>query len=517
MPILARRRGRLNLRGPVAVGRNVGYNLAGQALIMVLGFVAVKFQFSRLGADAFGIILFAQTLSIVLAGVLELGISATIVREVSAHWHDEPGYVVKLLRSAASIYWGGFLVLSGLTIAGAPFLVTHWIHLQTLDASTAIWMVRVLGVAALTALPRSLYANLFRGLQRMAVNNGVDVGAVVVQQLGVALILAFAGRIVPCVGWLALAYVLWLLAYLPAVIRVVPWIALLPGFDRAAVRRTARFSSLMTVITTLAMVHTQADKVAVSKLLPVSALGSYGFASTIVLRATLVANAVAEAALPSFSALNHRADRSGLQAQYRRLQAFVTLSTPALFALIAYFSLPLFTLLFNSRVAASLWLPVALLCLGQYMNGTLAVPNVFSIAVGQPQISARLNFVALFTVLPLTVVFVTAFGLTGAGLSWVAYHIFAYAYFVPSVCRQSLRISPIAWYRETGKVLALVAATYGAIWLFLSGLGATSIPVLLAGFFIASLGFSLGAYLLLREEIATLLGGERPIEGSRAA
>ncbi len=517
MPFLARLQGRLNRRRPVAVGRNVAYNLAGQALIMVLGFIAVKFQFSRLGADAFGLILFAQTLSIVLAGLLELGISATIVREVSAHLHDEPGYVVSLLRSATAIYWGGFLALSGLVIAGAPFLVAHWVHLQSLDAPTAVWIVRLLGVAALTALPRSLYSNLFRGLQRMAVNNGVDVGAVVIQQLGVALILSFGGRIIPCVEWLALSYVIWVFAYLPVAIRVVPWRALLPGLDIPAVRRTARFSSLMTVITTLAMVHTQADKVAVSKLLPVSALGSYGFASAIVLRATLVANAVTEAALPSLSALNHRADRSGLHAQYRRLQALVTLSTPALFALIAFFSLPLFTLLFNAGVATSLWAPVALLCLGQYMNGTLAVPNVFSIAVGRPQISARLNFVALFTVLPLTIVFVSAFGLTGAGLSWVSYHVFAYAYFVPPVCRTCLLISPIAWYRETGRVLALIAATYGAVWLSLTWLGLTSTPLLLAGFALASAGFVLGAWLFLRREIDTLLRGESLIEGWRAA
>src|SRR5207248_5915560 len=86
---------------------------------------------------------------------------------------------------------------------------------------------------------------------------------------------------------------------------------------------------------------------------------------------------------------------------------------------ISFAALPLFSYLFNPSAAHLLLLPTALLCLGWYMNGTLNVPYVFSLAAGKPEISSRSNFLALFIVLPITFVLVLTLGLTGAALSWV--------------------------------------------------------------------------------------------------
>jgi len=48
---------------------NILWNLAGQAVLLAVGLLAVRFVFRQLGADAFGLILFAQTASFVLMGV----------------------------------------------------------------------------------------------------------------------------------------------------------------------------------------------------------------------------------------------------------------------------------------------------------------------------------------------------------------------------------------------------------------------------------------------------------------
>src|ERR1700738_3379232 len=95
------------------VGRNVLYNFAGQSLLLLLGLVAVRFVFRQLGADALGIIYTAATVSAVLSGVLELGISATIVREVAANIVSDPVYVRHLIRTGSALYWLVY-VLGGL-------------------------------------------------------------------------------------------------------------------------------------------------------------------------------------------------------------------------------------------------------------------------------------------------------------------------------------------------------------------------------------------------------------------
>jgi len=103
--------------------KNIIYNVMGQGLVLLLGFIGVKFIFGRLGADAFGIIYFNLVLAGVLTTALELGVLATTVREVSAHHASEPRYVEQLIRTASIFYWGvGAALYIGVFLA-APVLV----------------------------------------------------------------------------------------------------------------------------------------------------------------------------------------------------------------------------------------------------------------------------------------------------------------------------------------------------------------------------------------------------------
>ncbi|TMD07234.1 MAG: hypothetical protein E6J01_06420, partial [Chloroflexi bacterium] len=169
--------------------RNIIYNVAGQGLVLVLSLVAVRFIFRRLGDDVFGIIFFNLVLTTVLASALELGISATIVREVSSFFDKDRGYVNALVRTATVLYWGLGVVLVVLIWLTAPLLVTHWVNLKSLDAGTAATTLRILSATTLVALPKALYTSIFRGRQMMALNNAIDVGTAAAQQAGILLLL----------------------------------------------------------------------------------------------------------------------------------------------------------------------------------------------------------------------------------------------------------------------------------------------------------------------------------------
>src|SRR5436309_9560452 len=112
--------------------RNVIYNTAGQAAILVISVVAVRYIFRGLGDDAFGIIVFNIVLTTVLSSALELGISATIVRQVSSHFETDRAYVTELMRTSALLYWSfGILLFIAVWIT-APLLVTHWVNLRSM-------------------------------------------------------------------------------------------------------------------------------------------------------------------------------------------------------------------------------------------------------------------------------------------------------------------------------------------------------------------------------------------------
>ena len=483
------------------LSKNIMYNLLGQGLLLLLGFVAVKYIFNQLGEDALGIIYFTLTMNAVLCAVLEMGICSTMVREVSSHFQDEPTYIRDLIRTASLFYWVAYVLLAIGIYWGAPVLVEKWINLKTMDAATATRMLQILGLSALVTLPRSLYASLFRGLQRMEFNNIIDVAISALQQFGTVVILAFGGGLFQVVYWFAVCFALSILTYLFVSVRFFSWQTFIPGYSSTVIRRNLGFSSNMMSISILAMIHTQADKVIVSKLLPIGTFGFYGFASGAVSKATLVTGSIAQAAFPSFSALFQGGDRAGMMAQYRKLHDLLCFATVPFFAAFPFVVLPLFSYLFNREVAQTLLVPITFLCVGYYMNATLNVPYVFSLAVGKPEISTRSNFYALFIVLPVTGFLIYFFGLPGAGFSWVFYHLFAYSYVVPRICSECLNIRVMAWYKHILRIAVLTISTYGFAWIFVIFVGVYTVQFLILVYLGISFVFMIGAYQLIGEEL----------------
>lgn len=487
------------------LSKNILYNLFGQGLLLILGFVAVKYIFKQLGEDALGIIYFALTVNAVLCAVLEMGICSTTVREVSAHFNDEPGYIRNLIQTASLFFWGAFVLLAGIIYFVAPTLVDKWINLKTIDAATATQVLRILGISALFALPRSLYASLFRGLQRMEFNNLIDVTNSALYQFVIIIILAIGGGLLSVVYWVAVSFGIGLLCYLFAASWFFPWQAFIPGFSTIVVKKNLHYSSNMMSISLLAMVHMQSDKIIMSKLLPVGLFGFYGFAYNAASKATLLTNAVAQAAFPSFSSLFKMGGRDSMMAQYLKLQDLLCFGAAPIFGMIPFAVLPMFGFVFNPDVAKMMLLPITFLAIGFYMNGTLNVPYVFSLAVGKPEISVRSNFLALFIVLPVTGLLIYFFGLTGAGFSWIFYHLFLYSYAVPRICSECLCIPVWKWYWHIFKIFGLIILTYGVGWIFLGFIGSYFILSLVLTYTGTTIVFLTCAYFMINDELKNTL------------
>jgi O-antigen/teichoic acid export membrane protein len=446
------------------LSRNIIYNLAGQGITLVLAFVAVRFIYRELGGDAVGIIFFALTLNAVITAVMDLGISSTIVREVAAAGTPSSAAVQGLLRTAGLFYWSAYALLAtGLALL-AGILVRRWLNVGILDSASAEVSLRILGAGSLLALPRSLYSNLFKGLQRMGASNMIDTVSMAVQQAGIAATIAMGGTIVAVSWWIAASNAAAVAAYMLAASRVIPARALLPGLDVSAVRRNRAYASRMTMVSALAMIHTNADKVIVSRLLPLGLFGLYGFGFSALNRAMLVTGAVAQAAFPSLSELHRSGDDEALLGQYRRLQALVSYITAAVFAAVPFAAPPVFNLLFGPAQADQMLLPCTLLALGFYMNSTLTMPYILSLAMGRPEIALSLNSWAVVAVLPATAILVWCWGLNGAALSWVVYHVFAYGYAVPRICRECIDGRAVSWYQDVAKFILPAIAIYGFAW-----------------------------------------------------
>ena len=472
---------------------------------MVLGFVAVKYIFKQLGEDVLGIIYFTLMMNALASAVLNMGICSTTVREISAHFETERGYVTDLIRTFSLFFWAIYFSLGLGIYFLSPMLVEKWINLKTIDTQTAIYILRILGIASLVALPKSLYVSLFQGMQRMEVNNLIDVVTTGLQQFGTILVLILGGGLFQVVYWFAFCYALRILSYLAISAHFFSVRALIPGYFQYVVKRNWGFASRMLSISVFASAHMNVDKIIISKLLPIGEVGYYGLAYNGVSKAALFTRAISKAAFPSFSALFRAGDRKKMTTQYQKLQDLVCFGLVPIFAAIPFAILPLFSNIFNEDIARQLLLPTTLLCVGFFMNGTLHIPYVFSLAVGKPGISARQNLYALFIVLPVTAILIYLFGLTGAGLSWVVYHLFAYSYGVPRICTECLQLPVWKWYLHVGKCFTVAAIVYGTGWTVLTSEGHHNLSMLGSAYFTATAVFLTCAYFMIGTELRVMI------------
>ena len=482
------------------LSRNIFYNASGAASLLLLSFVAVKFVYSRLGSDSLGLIYLNITLTAVVATAFELGISATIVREVSAHHDNDPDYVTALIRTASAIYWSMAILAGAGVFVGAPWLVEHWLNLRQLDPAAATAALRVLAIAAVLSLPRVLYTSLFRGRQLMAVNNGIDVCIGAVQQTGTVVIIAGRGDLLWVAIWIAVCAVATQLIYIGFAARLFGTAALAPWPSTAVLRRNASFGAHMMSTSVLSIVHTQTDKIVIAKLLPLAQLGYYGVGSSIVGRAMVLTTAVAQASLPALTHLAQSGDRARLVAQYRKLQDFVCFAAVPIFAAIVFASRPLTSFLLDPAASSQLILPMALLAVGFYMNGTMTIPFVVSVATGRPAIASQTNLWALLLSLPATIVLIIRLGLVGAGLAWIIYHLLLYAYMAPRVSRECLQLPARDWFANLAKPVLAAASVYGPAWA-IAWIAGSTVTALAMAWIVATAAFTALAFPLIGSDL----------------
>jgi O-antigen/teichoic acid export membrane protein len=249
----------------------------------------------------------------------------------------------------------------------------------------------------------------------------------------------------------------------------------------------------------------QADRLFVSKLMPVAALGYYGFAASVAAALGRVAYAVVLAAFPSFSEVYRQSGRATMREQHQRVQTLVLAVSAPGFAALAFAARPVFSWVFGTEIGATLIWPAIILSAGWYLNAAVSASYFVSVAVGRADISARQNLFALFLVLPAGAALTWRFGLSGAAATWLGYHLFALAYGIPRICRECLEEPVVAWFGQLLQMLALIGATYGLGFVIAVWLGGSAVGWLLTGFVLASAAYAAGVMRLHSSELRALL------------
>lgn len=485
--------------------RNIAYSLAGQGLSMILSLVATRFVFRELGADVLGVIYFAITATHLFIVFSDIGVSPTITREVAAHRATNLDYVASLISTASTIMWAAYIVSAVVLYLSIPYFAQKWLHIEHTDLEAVTLALQIVSAALLLAIPRALYTSVISGYERIDVVNMMSVTATAVQHAGMIVVLLLGADLLQVSFWYVASSIIGILLFMYPALRLSGSRPLFPGFDPAVVRRNADFASKMFANSIATAINTQLDKWIISRYLPISLLGYYGFSQGLISKGAIFPGAIVNAAFPALSAGVANGNREAWHALYHKLQDFCCYVYIPITAAVAMIGTVIIHLVFSREVAQLMMFPLILLATAQFLLGALYVPSWLSYALNRPDISLRANSWALVVVAPLTILLTYQWGIIGAAASSVLYAVYQSSYFIPRFSVACLDTGAWEWVRTTGMFMLLAVTTYGPAWFIASMVNdGVDIAGLIIAYIIGSLFFSIFGWLIVGDELKTV-------------
>ena len=483
-----------------SVKRNVLYNILGGVWSIGLNLLLVRAQLQTLGAEAYGLISFGQTLML-MNTLFDFGLSTTLVRSLAADHSEQHSQTAAFVRSAAAIYWMCAFVIGALIFLAAEPLALSWLRLEQLTPAEAVAALRLWAVAIAFNHLMYLYVAFLSGVQRLDLLNAVKVLYISVYQGGGALLLLATGDLLGFMLWNALTSAIGAVLYGAAVRRARGYLLKMPRLAWSAVQPMLRQMSGVYGTVILSLILIQVDRLFISRLLPLTQLGFYNTAFIIIQGIGTLQGFLNTALLPALASDHGAGDREAFVRHMRRLlQVMLYLIAPLVFACIA-FGRELLLLWTTPEAADGAFRAMALLALGSLLNTISSADYTAATATANADVIVRVNLWLTAPYVLLMYGSIVLLNIEGAALAWTALN-FAYLFTQqPAVHRRLFGAYRVGWLaRNAAPFLLINALIFGAMQALYSAS--------FSGDLLASLLFTATALLLSFAACAALLDSD---------
>ncbi len=470
-----------------------------------LSLLAVPYYLHYLGIEAYGIVgLFASFSALV--SFLDLGLGASLIRELAPLAGDAAA--VARRRDTTRTFELAYVVIAvliGFVVATGAAPIAHtWIQVDALERDAAAQAFALAGVALACQWPANLYSSGLAGVHLQA---QLGVATTVFATLRVALALIalawaptlasffWAQIVAAALQSLGLRWLLW---------RAIPLPAHRPALRGAAIRGSLRFAGGMTGITITSIVLTQADKVILSRALPLPEYGVYVVAGTLATGLYMLISPTFSVVYPRFAALLHQGDTAAVSQLFHvGSQAMAALVMPVAGVVACFAPSVLYAWTGDVLLDGAGASVLAFLILGNAFNGIMNTPYALQLAAGWTQLALWVNVVAIAVLAPALWWAAHSFGAVGAAAVWPLLNL-AYIVFTPQIMhRRLLPCEKSRWYWADVLLPAAISAAVLALLnqLPLTGLSRLTTALVLFLYWLITVAATVGVLPQLRARV----------------
>ena len=398
---------------------NVLFNVGARGALILLTIVSTPVVLHRLGTAAFGVYVLALTLGGLLA-LLDFGLTPALITLLSHAWHQQRAHDAQRLVGTALTFYLAIGAVGGIVFAAlVPWAVGSLLHvppgLQP-SARTALWLSTFgfalnMWLGVFNAVPYALQRYDLVAARIVGISLLVTVALIVYALMGGVL----EGFVIINVVGTALG----LLIFYVVSRRLLPGVRFLPRLDRWALAQLGRFSLFKFAGTVGGIFTFRFDQFVVGAVLGVTSAGIYSIPANASQRLLSLLGELASPFFPRASTL--RGEPARVQVLFLQGARLVMLA--ALPALLVLFALaqPILrywiggaqgVLVADAGSAAFRWLLAALL-----IQSLAVIPVILTEAMGKPEINNGFAVASALIHIPLVLLLVPIFGITGAALA----------------------------------------------------------------------------------------------------
>lgn len=406
----------------MTVKKNIIANYLGNAWVALMGFIFIPMYISYIGIESYGLI----GLFVILQGLLSLldmGLSPTLNREMArfkAGVHT-PRSIGNLLRSVEIIYLLVAIFIFTIIFSGSSFIASDWLKIQNLDMNIVIQALKLMGLILAIRWMGIIYRSSITGLQEHVWLNTWMIFFATIRGIGAIVVLEF---ISPTIQVFFIFQAVIILA--EVIVLVLKTKSLLPRpkervhFSIESLRDVWKFAGGMMMITLLATLLTQVDKVLLSTLLPLAKFGYFSIAVTIAGMLSLLIAPINNVLFPHFTQLITTKNKKEFTSAYHKFSQLMTIMIVPATLILSFFSKEVVFLWSRNEVLTSSVAPIlSIWVIGTALNGIMHIPYVAQLSYGWSRLTMVVNGFAIIVIIPLFLYLVPLYGVLSAAWIWV--------------------------------------------------------------------------------------------------
>lgn len=449
--------------------RNILASYTSQIYITAVGILTVPLYIKYMGAEAYGLIGFFAMLQAVF-NLLDLGLSPTIARE-SARFSGGAISVLEYRRLARALE--GVFVLVALVGGAALFalaqsIATQWLNASQLPVSELTRALQIMAIIVAIRWICGLYRGVITGAERLVWLSGFSSFIATARFVLILPVLMFVSgtpmaffsfqlgvAMLELAGLAFMAYRL--LPRIPQGNRIRwQWAPLIP---------VLKFSLSIAFTSSVWVLVTQADKLILSKILP---LADYGYFTVAVLVASgimVVSGPISGAIMPRMARLQAEGKQEELLVVYRQATQLITvIAMPVALVLALFAKQVLWAWTGDLELADKAGPALSLYAAGYGFLAVGAFPYYLQYAKGDLKLHLVGNVFFVLLLIPSVIWAATHHGTTGAGWAWLAANAVYFMCWTPLVHRKFAPGLHGAWlFTDIGRIAFLPLISGAAI------------------------------------------------------